>query len=42
MTELRLKGKAVVYIDWANIYGWRKSLKREVDPAKLFAYLQTQ
>ena len=40
MTELRLKGKAVAYIDWANVYGWRKSLKREVNPAKVFEYLK--
>ena len=30
-----------MYIDWANVYGWKKSLKREVDPTKLFAYLKT-
>lgn len=36
-----LKGKAAVYIDWANVYGWAKSLKREVDPAKLLTYLRT-
>lgn len=26
-------------IDWANVYGWHKSLKWEVDPAKLFNFL---
>ena len=36
-----LKGKAIAFIDWANVYGWEKSLKREIDPAKLFAYLKT-
>jgi uncharacterized LabA/DUF88 family protein len=40
MTELRLKGKAVAYIDWANVYGWRKSLKQEIDPVKLFNCLK--
>lgn len=39
--HLILKGKAIVFIDWANVYGWTKSLKREVDHAKLFAYLKT-
>lgn len=38
--KLILKGKATVFIDWANVYGWRKSLKREVDAGKLFAYLK--
>lgn len=36
-----LKGKAVVFIDWANVYGWRKSLKHEVDSQKLFEYLKS-
>lgn len=38
---LRLRGKAVVYIDWANVYGWRKSLKKEVDLKKLYRYLKS-
>lgn len=38
--HLILTGKSIVFIDWANVYGWTKSLKREVDPAKLFAYLK--
>lgn len=28
--RLRLRGKAAVFVDWANVYGWKKSLKREV------------
>ena len=32
--RLRLKSKTVVYIDWANVYGWTKSRKREVDRRK--------
>lgn len=40
MKQLQLRGKTVVYIDWANVYGWTKSPKREIDPAKLFAYLK--
>lgn len=35
-----LKGKTVVFIDWANVYGWKKSLKKEVDPRKLHKYLK--
>jgi len=36
-----LKGKTSVFIDWANVYGWTKSLKREVDAEELFGYLKT-
>lgn len=36
-----LKGKTVVFIDWANVYGWTKSLRHEVDAEKLFSYLKT-
>jgi uncharacterized LabA/DUF88 family protein len=38
--QLKLRGKAVVFIDWANVYGWKKSLKKEVDLKKLFNYLK--
>lgn len=38
---LKLKGKTAVFIDWANVYGWKKSLKKEVDPEKLYSYLQS-
>lgn len=38
--QLRLRGKAAVYIDWANVYGWRQSLKREVEPRKLLKELK--
>lgn len=38
---LILKGAAIVYIDWANVHGWEKSLKREIDIANLFAQLKT-
>ena len=38
--QLILRGKAVAFIDWANVYGWSKSLKREVEPQKLFRYLR--
>lgn len=39
--RLKLRGKAAVYIDWANVYGWRSSLKSEVDPKNLFKELKT-
>lgn len=39
--RLQLRGKTVAYIDWANVYGWSKSLKREIDPQKLYDYLKT-
>lgn len=35
------KGEAVVYIDWANVHGWEKSLKRKIDITALFAHLKT-
>lgn len=38
--KLKLRGQTAVYIDWANVYGWRKSLKREVNPQKLYNYLK--
>lgn len=39
--HLELRGKTTVYIDWANVHGWTKSLKREVNPKKLFKYLKS-
>lgn len=39
--RLRLKGKAAVFVDWANVYGWKKSLKEEVNPRKLYKYLKS-
>ena len=39
--RLRLRGKTAVFIDWANVYGWKKSLRKEVDPTKLYRYLKT-
>ena len=38
---LKLKSKTIAFIDWANVYNWKKSLKKEVDPQKLFKYLKT-
>lgn len=41
MKKLVLKGETIAYLDWANIHGWEKSLKQEIDTAQLFAYLKT-
>lgn len=38
--RLKLRDKAFVFIDWANVYGWKKSLRQEVNPRKLHAYLK--
>ena len=27
---LKLKGQAMVFIDYANVYGWRKNLKKKL------------
>jgi len=35
--KLNLKGKTAVFIDWANVYGWRGY---KVDPKKLYKYLK--
>ena len=39
--ELKLKGKTAVFFDWANVYGWTKSLKRPVNPRNLYKYLKS-
>lgn len=39
--RLLLRGKTAVFIDWANVHGWEKSLKREISPNKLYRYLKT-
>lgn len=37
--KLLLRGKAVVFIDWANVHGWEKTLKQDISIEKLFSYL---
>lgn len=37
--KLKIKKKTLVLVDWANVYGWQKNLGWEVDPKKLFLYL---
>ncbi len=39
--KLKLQGKTAVFIDWANVYNWKKSLKKKVDLKKLYLYLKT-
>lgn len=36
--RLKLKGKTAVFIDWANVHGWRG---HKVNPNKLYKYLKT-
>ncbi len=37
---LNIKGKAVAFVDWANVYGWRKSLKIKLKIAKLYRIIK--
>lgn len=39
--RLKLKGKTCVFVDWANVYGWKKSLKAEVNLGKLYSHLKS-
>lgn len=39
--KFKLKGKTLVLIDWANVYGWFAKLKWEIDERKLFKYLKS-
>ncbi|MFA6526326.1 MAG: NYN domain-containing protein [Candidatus Buchananbacteria bacterium] len=38
--KFKIKKNTLVLIDWANVYGWSKTLKWEIDPKKLFIYLK--
>lgn len=35
------RGKTAVFIDWANVHGWKKSLKSEVNILALYEYLKS-
>lgn len=37
----KLKGKTLVIIDWANVYGWFDDLKWKINPEKLFKFLKS-
>ncbi|BCX14585.1 MAG: hypothetical protein KatS3mg088_268 [Patescibacteria group bacterium] len=39
--RFELKGKTLVIVDWANVYGWFEKLKWEIDEKKLFKYLKS-
>lgn len=39
--RFKLKGKTLVIVDWANVYGWFEKLKWEIDEKKLFKYLKS-
>jgi uncharacterized LabA/DUF88 family protein len=39
--KINLKGKSAVFVDWANVYGWEKSLKSEIDISVLYEYLKS-
>ena len=39
--RFKLKGDTLVYIDWANVYGWQKKLKWRIDTRKLVEYFKT-
>lgn len=39
--RLKLKDRAVVLIDWANVYGWNKHRHKPIDPRKLYSYLKS-
>lgn len=36
--KLKIKKKTLLLVDWANVYGWSKSLGWEVSPEKLFNF----
>lgn len=38
--RLRLRGRWLVLIDWANVYRWKDSLRDEIDPAKMWQWLE--
>lgn len=35
------RGKTAAFIDWANVHGWKKSLKSEVNILTLYKYLKS-
>jgi uncharacterized LabA/DUF88 family protein len=37
----KLRGKTIVCIDWANVYGWFRDLGWQIDPQRLFDYLRS-
>mgnify|MGYP001557847855 CR=1 FL=1 len=39
--RFKLRGRTIVIIDWANVYGWFQHLGWEIDPQKLYQYLKS-
>lgn len=39
--QLKLKGKTAVFIDWANVYGWKLSKQKPVNPNNLYKYFRS-
>jgi uncharacterized LabA/DUF88 family protein len=39
--KINLRGSTAVFVDWANVYGWKKSLKLEVNISALYKYLKS-
>ena len=37
---LKLKGKTVVFIDWANVHGWQEKIKWKINLEKLYCHLK--
>ena len=37
---LKLNGDTAVFVDWANVYNWKKSIKKEPNPKIIFKYLK--
>jgi len=37
--KFKLKGKTLVCIDWANVYGWQENLDWKISTDKLIEYL---
>lgn len=37
--KIIIRGKAAVFVDWANVHGWEKTLKRDINLEKIFSYL---
>ena len=38
---LKLRGKAAVFVDWANVHGWEEKLNWRIDLEKLYRYLKS-
>lgn len=39
--RLKLKGKAAVFIDWANVYGWKLRKQKPINPNNLYKYFKS-